>query len=113
MIKLFEEARIMNRRKQRNRQEWKRIIGEHRRSGLTAVAFCRRKKVGLASFYRWRQRLSDGGEPKVESRTEPFIDMGRLEQKGVSAAEMSAGAAGDLVVTLDLGDGARLTIRRG
>ena len=103
----------MKRRKPKSRKEWKRIVREQERSNLTAVAFCRRKNVGLSNFYRWRQRLSDGGDPEVEPSREPFIDMGQLDGTGALATEMAATGTGSLVVTLDLGDGARLTIRRG
>jgi transposase-like protein len=106
MIKLSEEEKIMERRKRKNGEEWARIVREQERSGMTAAAFCRRENVRLSSFYHWKRRLSENGKPKVAKGKEPFIDMGRIGASGMSAT-------GSLEVTLELGDGARLTLRRG
>jgi transposase-like protein len=38
-------------------QFWRRVLEEHRRSGLNARAFCRREGVSEASFYGWRREL--------------------------------------------------------
>lgn len=37
---------------------WCRVFTDWRRSGLTAAAFCRRRKVSTPSFYFWKRRLA-------------------------------------------------------
>ncbi len=102
----------MERGKRRSRGQWAQIVDEQERSGLSARAFCRRNSIGTGSFYLWRRRLrgdtvsrADGGAEEQKT----FIDMGRIDSSGV---ELSAGE-GPLVVTLALGAGVALTIRRG
>jgi hypothetical protein len=103
----------MERRKQRSRSEWWRIIGEQEQSGLAVAAFCRREAIGVSSFYRWKGLLADEGGREVESEARSFIDMGQVGVPGDTAVAMSAAEASSLVVTLELGDGARLTLKRG
>jgi len=40
--------------------QWRRLIEQHERSGLTVTAFCERAGVSQASFYGWRRKLQDG-----------------------------------------------------
>ena len=101
----------MKRRKKRSREEWVEIIGRQERSGLAARAFCQGEGIGLASFYQRRRRLREGvsgSESGMDSK-EAFIDMGPIGASGVStSADVSPWA-----VTLDLGEGVRLTLQRG
>jgi transposase-like protein len=39
-------------------QEWRRRVGDWRRSGLGVSAFCRRHGLALNSFYAWRRILA-------------------------------------------------------
>ena len=39
--------------------QWRRLIEQHERSGLTVTAFCERAGVSAASFYGWRRKLRD------------------------------------------------------
>jgi len=96
----------MERRRMRSRKEWERIVGEQAGSGVSVAKFCRREDVGLSSFYHWKRRLVGGVEGEAASSGESFIDMGRV-------AAASSASAGSLVVRLDLGGGASLTIERG
>ena len=102
----------MARRKQRSPKEWLAIIGEHDRSGLGVTDFCRGKSVGLSSFYHWRKRLQDRLlKPRADvdlERKAPFIDMGDIDER----REAAPSAAPPWVVTLDLGEGLRLTLER-
>jgi hypothetical protein len=41
----------------RNKDQWTEILREFDSSGLEPREFCRRKKLALASFRRWRRRL--------------------------------------------------------
>lgn len=99
----------MKRRKKRSREEWDELVGGQKQSGLTARAFCRREGIGLASFYRWRHRaavLSLAGGTGLDGA---FIDMGPIGSSGVStSAEVSP-----WIISLDLGEGLKLTIQRG
>jgi hypothetical protein len=45
------------------RKFWQEVIGEQRRSGKTARAFCQQRGVGEHSFYMWRQRLERPKKP--------------------------------------------------
>ena len=103
----------MKRRKQRSREEWGRVIGEQKGSGLAAVEFCRRKGIGISSFYHWKRRLGDACGQEAGSAQESFIDMGRVEMPESSEVTASSSRSGWLEVTLELGYGARLLLRRG
>lgn len=91
----------MERRKKQGLQEWNKIIGEQEKSGLTAREYCRRRDIGVSSFYRWRQRLSE--------QDESFIDIGQFN----TPEKIEPSDRKPLAVTLDFGDGFKLTIRRG
>ena len=101
----------MERHKRRSRGQWEELVGDQERSGLSAKDFCKGKTIGLASFYQWRGRLrekesrSKGG---IESKGS-FIDMGQINSAGVSAPT----GVSPWVVTLDMGDGFKLTLQRG
>jgi hypothetical protein len=99
----------MKRRRSRSRQGWQQVIKEQKQSGLSARAYCQREAIGISSFYQWRRRLSDSSEPSLKTRRESFIDMGQIETSLATALS----GAGTLVVTLDLGDGTKLTLHRG
>ncbi len=103
----------MARRKRKGRNQWKEIVGEHERSGLSARNFCRRKSIGLASFYEWRRRFreSDAGSGREMGAKETFIDMGQISSSGVPAS--ASADASPWVVTLDMGEGLKLTLQRG
>ena len=101
----------MERRKIRSRRQWAEIIGEQERSGLSAKDFCLGKSIGLANFYQWRRRARDevsGAEGKMYA-SESFIDMGQIGSAGVAASN----GVNPWVVTLDLGEGFKLTLERG
>ena len=101
----------MERQKRRDREEWLQIIGDQKKSGLSAAAYCRDAGVGIGSFYQWKRRLADEFETK--SVRESFIDMGRVSvsESSVEIPEVRAGSS--LEVTLELGAGTRLILRRG
>lgn len=101
----------MERSKRRSPGQWAEIVGEQERSGRSVRDFCEGRSIGLASFYQWRRRVRDtgpGSDVGVGAKGS-FIDMGQIGSSGDSA---SAGGR-SLVVTLDLGEGATLTVRRG
>ncbi len=101
----------MKRRKRRSREDWAEIVAGQGRSDLTARAFCRRKDIGLANFYNWRRRLraSTSGSEKGQVSKNTFVDLGRIGSSGVSAET----GASPWVITLDLGEGFKVTLQRG
>jgi len=101
----------MERRKRRSREEWLRIISDQKESGLSAAEYCRDASIGVASFYQWKRRLAD--ECETKSVRESFIDMGRVGVSEASVEKPEVRAGYSLEVTLELGDGARLILRRG
>jgi putative transposase len=103
----------MERRKRRGREEWSRIIGEQKQSGLSAVEFCRRDDIGISSFHQWKRRLADVREGEAESVRDSFIDMGRVgvSERSVEVPEARVGSFWE--ATLELGNGVRLNLRRG
>jgi hypothetical protein len=44
-------------RDERKERLWRRWIGEWQTSGLSARAFCQRRRLTVASFYAWRRVL--------------------------------------------------------
>ena len=103
----------MERRVRRGREAWASIVDEQERSGLSAKDFCQRESIGLASFYLWRRRLG-GSSSEIQvsgiESTRSFIDMGQL----ASSADRSIPTSSNpWVVTLDLGEGCKLTLQRG
>lgn len=58
----------------RTKAEWEAIFGEFESSGLSAAAFCRRKKLPKSTFAkRWRSR----SRRPAKRRTEPagFVEL--------------------------------------
>jgi len=63
---------------------WRRILEEHRSSGLSIAAFCRERKLSQASFYSWRHkiastptenRVADGGSDAPSSSRPLFVSV--------------------------------------
>lgn len=84
------------RRIRRSKSEWQQLIAEQAQSGLSQIAFCQAKGLGLASFQNWKRRLA---VPVVE---ETWLDLGQLGER----------AAVGWDIELDLGDGLCLRLRR-
>jgi hypothetical protein len=100
----------MKRRVRRNPSQWSEVIEAQAGSGLSARAFCARRKICLHSFYGWRRRLRD--EPSHEGRgsSKPgpaFIEVG----PAMSSGGLSPDEGWQFV--LELGGGMSLTLRRG
>ncbi len=101
----------MKQSKRRSRGEWEEIVADQLGSGLSAAAYCRGKALGLASFYHWRRRIrkmEPDSEGKIASAGS-FIDMGQID----AAGGLSATVAKPWVVTVDMGEGFKLTLQRG
>jgi hypothetical protein len=50
-------------RQAERRKYWSELITRHRQSGKTVGAFCKENGVGGPSFYSWRKRLAEKGQP--------------------------------------------------
>jgi len=85
-------------------EQWRELIEEQRRSGLSQRAFCRARGLTVSTFYAWKQRLQEAGGAR-ESFETLFTPLA-----GVSAGEH--GAPG-WEIELDLGAGVVLRLRRG
>jgi hypothetical protein len=42
----------------RTRDEWREILSQWEKSGLSAREFCRKQEIQLSSFERWHQKLN-------------------------------------------------------
>jgi transposase-like protein len=102
----------MERRKNQSREEWNRIVSAQERSGQSIPEFCRQESICISSFYQWKRRLADGPKRDGEIGEKSFIDIGRvgdLEKHKVKMPQMPPDA---IEVTLELGFGTRLILRR-
>ena len=98
---------MKGKRHRRSRSKWRSLLAKFEGSGLSVEAFCQRKAISAASFYRWRSLLSDAvdrGEVVVRDSTPAFVDLGALNSAS------SPGRRLDL--KLDLGDGLLLHLVR-
>ena len=50
-------------RQAERRKFWTELIARHKQSGKTVEAFCQENGVGGPSFYAWRKRLTEKGQP--------------------------------------------------
>lgn len=92
----------------RSSEQWRELLAAFGDSCLGVEAFCRREAISVASFYRWRRLLGEGGhggEGAPAQGTAEFVDLGALR------AAASPGAR--LEVKLDLGGGLTLHLVRG
>lgn len=51
---------VESRRRRGFADEWRRIVADWQRSGLSQVEFCRRRGFSLATFGGWKRRLGGG-----------------------------------------------------
>ncbi len=102
----------MGRHFRRSREQWAEVIESQSHSGLSAKKYCQQESIGLASFYQWRKRIvNEEPERPVDTSVKegPFIDMGQLRTDGTDMSFRENG----ITISLDLGGGLKLTVRRG
>ena len=99
----------------RSKSEWETIVRDQAASGLGVKKFCESESISVSSFHRWRGRLSDGLSRSGNIAMDPlFIDMGSVDDLGAAGTDGEAVSLSSNVfeVTLDLGLGVKLTLRR-
>lgn len=89
------------RKHRRSEAEWREIISDYKRSGLTQEAFCQQAAIPKSSFYKWHKRLEQNATPVDPA---PFVDLNTL---------VHPKPPGSWEVDLDLGNGMRLSVRGG
>lgn len=92
----------------RSAGQWRELLAAFGYSGLGVEAFCRREAISVASFYRWRRLLGEGGQ---RGEGAPAQGMAEFVDLGALSASTSPGAR--LEVKLDLGGGLTLHLVRG
>jgi len=49
-------------RVRRSPEEWREIIEQQQRSGLSRARFCRRERIARTTFEKWEQKLRPTGD---------------------------------------------------
>jgi hypothetical protein len=84
---------------------WQGAIREAARSSVSVREFCRRRKLDVAQFYWWRNRLRQSRPPRKRANPEG-------ERASFALVSDEPGAV-DAGLELVLSDGRRLRIRQG
>ena len=74
-------------RVRRTRSEWKTILRDFGKSGLTVTAFCAREKISASVFAAWRRRLGE-----AESQEPRFVELAPPSASSAVPAGPSGGA---------------------
>ena len=96
-------------RKHRGEAQWRRLIAEQQRSGLSQRAFCEREGLCVQSLTNWRRRLGSGGASNVSavaigrSEVASFVEIGEALSRPLDAG---------VKVRLELGAGIVLELSR-
>ena len=84
--------------KNERRTQWRAVVAEQAKSGLSASAFCRERRIKVSLFYRWRRRLRNGAEKSGSS--------GFLELAPDTAPQSGSG------IRIHLGNGLSIELER-
>jgi hypothetical protein len=68
-------------------EKWRGIIAAQEASGKTAAGYCRKHRVGMASFYAWKRRL---GRVQGQSAEVKFVEL-KTVGGGVDGIEVVVG----------------------
>jgi len=69
--------------KNERRRQWRGVVAEQAKSGLSASEFCRDRHIKVSLFYRWRRRLRSAQDHRESS--------GFLELAPDTAAQSGSG----------------------
>jgi hypothetical protein len=87
----------------RSRSQWRSLLDDFHRSGLTKVAFCKQRGVATSSLNRWQRILE--GQPEIGD----FIDV--TEPLSVTPAEPSSSQESDAGWQVELALGNNIVLR--
>ena len=87
-------------RDRRREAQWRRIIREHTRSGLTIREFCRKSKLPESAFYFWRRELQHRQADQEQRRLAPTSAPAFLAVRVLEPGEAAQGG-GAVVGCLD------------
>lgn len=90
----------------RGRQEWRQILDDYDRSGLTQAAFCQQHGLALSNFHQWRRKLNNEA-PDSTAFVELTPAQGLDDVKGPN----NVLEHGHWLIELDLGGGRVLRLR--
>lgn len=92
-----------SRYRRRSAEQWRELIDEQARSGLSQSGFCKRNRLALSTFTLWKRRLAwpEVEHPRESHDSSPWIDLGSLAAEGTGWE-----------IELDLGGGVCLRLRR-
>ena len=88
-----------NRRPHRSAEQWRAIIERYESSGQSQADFCRRERISLTSFCRWRRRFLGDDQSG-------FVEL-------LPASPPATASAGDWTLEIDLPGGGSLRLRGG
>ncbi len=63
--------------------QWRELLGEHGRSGLTVKQFCQERGITQWSFYAWRKRLRGQGTVRFA-----LVERGRVGSEPAAGLEL-------------------------
>ena len=89
------------------REQWRKLIAEAARSGISVREFCRQRRVTEPQFYAWRARLNGKAHGAARRRA---LSAGKA---ATFALVSDAPGALDAGIELVLADGRRIRISRG
>lgn len=101
--------------KQNAQSRWRRLIEDHRVSGLAVSVFCRERGIPQSSLFAWRRRLKSGVAAAtfkpvaVVSEAASSPPAGEVEPPAASLVEPPAVSAVELILSGDR----RLLVRPG
>ena len=98
-------------RKHRGESEWRRLVAEQERSGLSQRAYCEREGLCLQSLGNWRRRLGRAG-----GGSSAAVALGRQHESAPAFVEIDTALSRPLDagmrLRLELGDGIVLELSR-
>ncbi len=97
----------------RREAQWRRVVREHGRSGLTVREFCHRSKLHESAFYFWRRELLRRDVARREAEQEQSQDAASASEAAFVpvhvAQELAAQPAGRIEIELSGGRRVHLT----
>jgi len=96
---VVSQARQNRPRRRDAAARWRKLLEDHRASGLPISVFCRERGIPASSLFAWRRRLSSGA--------------GIFKPVKLLSKAPAGGADGDGAIELCLRGGRHLLVRRG